>query len=211
MIEKIQLANQTFVLHHSGTMFWEEQQMLLISDVHLGKISHFRKYGSAVPQAAISENFRKMDQVVEFFSPKSIVFMGDLFHSSLNMEWDLFTEWLETIEIPVILVAGNHDVISELKYEALGVKIFSEIILEGLLLTHHPEERDGLFNICGHLHPGFKLRGTGRQMLPLRCFYKNKEQLIMPAFGEFTGNFWVSPNEGDRIFAITKTEVISVY
>ena len=111
----------------------------------------------------------------------------------------------------MILVAGNHDIISELKYEALGVKIFSEIILEGLLLTHHPEERDGFFNICGHLHPGFKLRGTGRQMLPLRCFYKNKDQLIMPAFGEFTGNFWVSPNEGDRIFAITKTEVISVY
>ena len=211
MIEKIQLANQTFILHHSGTMYWEEQEMLLISDVHLGKISHFRKYGSAVPQAAISENFRKMDQVVEFFSPRSIVFMGDLFHSSLNMEWDLFTEWMETIGIPVILVAGNHDIISELKYEVLGVKIYSEIIIGDLLLTHHPEEREGFFNICGHLHPGFKLRGNGRQTLQLRCFYQNKEQLILPAFGEFTGNFWISPNEGDRIFAITKTEVISVF
>lgn len=211
MVEKIHLANQIFILHHSGTMYWEEQEMLLISDVHLGKISHFRKYGSAVPQAAISENFRKMDQVVEFFSPKSIVFMGDLFHSSLNMEWHLFTQWMETIEIPVILVAGNHDIISELKYEALGVKIYSEIIIDNLLLTHHPEEREGFFNICGHLHPGFKLRGNGRQTLQLRCFYQNKDQLILPAFGEFTGNFWVSPNEGDRIFAITKTEVISVY
>ncbi len=111
--------------------------MLLISDVHLGKISHFRKYGSAVPQAAISENFKRMDQVVEFFSPRSIVFMGDLFHSSLNMEWDLFTQWKETIEIPVILVAGNHDIISELKYEALGVKFYSEIILEKILLTQY--------------------------------------------------------------------------
>lgn len=211
MVEKIHLANQTFILHHSGTMYWEEQKILLISDVHLGKISHFRKYGSAVPQAAISENFRKMDQVVEFFSPKSIVFMGDLFHSSLNMEWDLFTQWMETIDIPVILVAGNHDIISELKYEALGVKIYSEIIIDDLLLTHHPEEREGFFNICGHLHPGFKLRGNGRQTLQLRCFYQNKEQIILPAFGEFTGNFWISPNEGDRIFAITKTEVISVF
>ncbi|WP_026837220.1 ligase-associated DNA damage response endonuclease PdeM [Gillisia sp. JM1] len=211
MIEKIYLSNQTFILHPSGTMYWEEQEMLLISDVHLGKISHFRKYGSAVPQAAISENFRKMDQVVEFFSPRSIVFMGDLFHSSLNMEWDLFTQWMETIEIPVILVAGNHDIISELKYEALGVKIYSEMILGKFLLTHHPEEREGFFNICGHLHPGFKLRGNGRQTLQLRCFYQNKEQLILPAFGEFTGNFWISPNEGDRIFAITKTEVISVF
>lgn len=211
MIKKIQLAKQTFILHPSGTMFWNDQEMLLISDVHLGKISHFRKYGSAVPQAAISENFRRMDQVIEFFSPKSIVFMGDLFHSSLNMEWNLFTEWMETIEIPVILVAGNHDIISELKYEVLGVKIYSEIIIDDLLLTHHPEEREGFFNICGHLHPGFKLRGNGRQTLHLRCFYQNKEQLILPAFGEFTGNFWISPNLGDRVFAITKTEVISVY
>ena len=211
MIEKIQLANQTFILHHSGTMYWEEQEMLLISDVHLGKISHFRKYGSAVPQAAILENFKRMDLVVEFFSPRSIVFMGDLFHSSLNMEWDLFAKWMEIIEIPVILVAGNHDIISELKYEALGVKIYSEIIIGDLLLTHHPEEREGFFNVCGHLHPGFKLRGKGRQSLPLRCFYQNKEQLILPAFGEFTGNFWISPNEGDRIFAITQSEVISVY
>tara|TARA_R100000935_G_scaffold13195_1_gene26471 strand:- start:1557 stop:2192 length:636 start_codon:yes stop_codon:yes gene_type:complete len=211
VIEKIQLANQTFILHHSGTMYWEEQEMLLISDVHLGKISHFRKYGSAVPQAAILENFKRMDLVVEFFSPRSIVFMGDLFHSSLNMEWDLFAKWMEIIEIPVILVAGNHDIISELKYEALGVKIYSEIIIGDLLLTHHPEEREGFFNVCGHLHPGFKLRGKGRQSLPLRCFYQNKEQLILPAFGEFTGNFWISPNEGDRIFAITQSEVISVY
>ncbi len=211
MIEKIQLANQTFILHHSGTMFWEEQELLLISDVHLGKISHFRKYGSAVPHAAISENFKRLDQVLEFFSPKHIVFMGDLFHSSLNMEWDLFTEWMKTIDIPVILVAGNHDIISELKYEALGVKIYSEISIENLLLTHHPEEREGFFNICGHLHPGFKLRGNGRQILRLRCFYQNKEQLILPAFGEFTGNFWISPNEGDRIFAITNSEVISVF
>jgi len=211
VIEKIQLANQTFILHHSGTMFWEEQELLLISDVHLGKISHFRKYGSAVPHAAISENFKRLDQVLEFFSPKHIVFMGDLFHSSLNMEWDLFTEWMKTIDIPVILVAGNHDIISELKYEALGVKIYSEISIENLLLTHHPEEREGFFNICGHLHPGFKLRGNGRQILRLRCFYQNKEQLILPAFGEFTGNFWISPNEGDRIFAITNSEVISVF
>ena len=137
--------------------------------------------------------------------------MGDLFHSSLNMEWDLFTEWMKTIDIPVILVAGNHDIISELKYEALGVKIYSEISIENLLLTHHPEEREGFFNICGHLHPGFKLRGNGRQILRLRCFYQNKEQLILPAFGEFTGNFWISPNEGDRIFAITNSEVISVF
>lgn len=211
MLENIKLGDQHFILHPSGVMFWKEQKMLLISDVHLGKISHFRKYGSAVPHAAISENFKNLTEVVNFFSPKIICFMGDLFHSSINVEWALFTKWVTNTEASIILVAGNHDIISELKYESLEIKIFSEIILSKILLTHHPEEREGFYNICGHLHPGFKLRGIGRQLMKLKCFYLNKQQLIMPAFGEFTGNFWISPNEGDRIFAITKKEVILVY
>ena len=211
MLEKIQLTNQNFVLHPSGAMFWEEQQMLLISDVHLGKISHFRKYGSAVPFEAISENFKRLTEIAKFFSPKTICFMGDLFHSSLNMEWELFMNWVQSIDAKMILVAGNHDIISELKYEELGISIFSEVIQDKILLTHHPEERLGYFNICGHLHPGYKLRGSGRQTVKLKCFYKNNEQLIMPAFGEFTGNYWISPKEGDLVYAITKKEVILVH
>lgn len=211
MLEKIQLTNQNFVLHPSGAMFWQEQQMLLISDVHLGKISHFRKYGSAVPFEAISENFKRLTEIAKFFSPKTICFMGDLFHSSLNMEWELFMNWVQSIDAKMILVAGNHDIISELKYEELGISIFSEVIQDKILLTHHPEERLGYFNICGHLHPGYKLRGSGRQIVKLKCFYKNNEQLIMPAFGEFTGNYWISPKEGDLVYAITKKEVILVH
>ena len=87
-------------------MFWEEQNMLLISDVHLGKISHFRKYGSAVPQKAIAENFERLSRVVDLFQPKKICFLGDLFHSSLNLEWDLFENWMQEISAEVMLVVG---------------------------------------------------------------------------------------------------------
>lgn len=210
MIEKIKIHRQNFSLHSSGAMFWEEQKMLLISDVHLGKISHFRKYGSAVPQKAIAENFERLSRVVDKFQPEKIFFLGDLFHSSQNLEWDLFENWMQDISAQVTLVVGNHDIISELKYEALGIGICSEFVLEDLLFTHHPEERDQLFNICGHLHPGYKLRGKGRQSVALPCFHKMEKQIVMPAFGEFTGNFWISPAAEDQIFAITKKEVILV-
>jgi uncharacterized protein len=209
--ENVVLNNHAFVLHPTGAMYWEEKKMLFISDVHFGKISHFRKFGSAVPQNAISSNFERLTLVVEHYQPKIICFMGDLFHSSLNMEWDLFENWLRPISAQIILIAGNHDIISELKYEALGVKVASEFSTQGLYFTHHPEEKEGYYNICGHLHPGYKLRGLGRQQLNLRCFYKSPDRLILPAFGEFTGNFWISPNPGDQVFAITKKEVILVY
>lgn len=212
MIHNIQIHHQNFIFHASGAVFWEERNMLLISDVHLGKVSHFRKFGSAVPQQAVQENFKKLDEVVAFFNPVKICFLGDLFHSSLNKEWDQFVNWVELVSAEVILIVGNHDIISEKKYKEIGVKIGSEMILNSkFLLTHHPENRPGYFNFCGHLHPGYKLRGLGRQTLKLRCFYKSTCQLILPAFGKFTGNYWISPNPGEQVFAITKKEVISVF
>ena len=208
MTKTLTLNNQTFILHPSGAMFWEEEDMLVISDVHLGKVSHFRKFGSAVPQQAVKGNFQKMDAVIAFFAPQKIVFLGDLFHSSLNKEWLIFATWLEKISAEVILVEGNHDIISPLKYEALGVKLTPEIVLQNFLFTHHPEERAGFFNFSGHIHPGVKINGLGRQQLKLSCFFKSKDQLILPAFGEFTGKHILIPQGDDEVYVVTKEEVI---
>jgi DNA ligase-associated metallophosphoesterase len=210
MTKTLSLYNENFILHPSGAMFWEEEDLLVISDVHLGKVSHFRKYGSAVPQQAIAGNFQKMNEVIEFFDPSKIAFLGDLFHSSLNKEWLLFEGWLEHISAEVILVEGNHDIISPLKYEALGVKVIHEIVRRSFLFTHHPEERIGFFNFSGHIHPGVKINGLGRQQLKLSCFFKSKNQLILPAFGEFTGKHILIPQGDDEIYVVTKEEVISM-
>ena len=53
MILEIEINNHEFVLHNSGALYWKGQEMLLVSDVHLGKISHFRKHGSALPTQPI--------------------------------------------------------------------------------------------------------------------------------------------------------------
>ncbi|MFD0977072.1 ligase-associated DNA damage response endonuclease PdeM [Salinimicrobium gaetbulicola] len=208
MTKSISIFDQNFILHASGALFWEEEDMLLISDVHLGKVSHFRKFGSAVPQNALLGNYQKLDEAVDFFKPQKLVFLGDLFHSSLNKEWLFFEAWMENVSSEVILVEGNHDIISPLKYEALGVKLTPEIILKNFLLTHHPEERPGFFNFSGHLHPGVRIKGWARQSLKLPCFFKTETQMILPAFGEFTGKHILSPKKGDEVFVITKEEVI---
>lgn len=208
MTKSIQISDQQFILHASGAMFWKEENMLLISDVHLGKVSHFRKYGSAVPQNAVLGNYQKLNEVMDFFKPQKLVFLGDLFHSSLNKEWLFFEAWIKNISSEVILVEGNHDIISPLKYEDLGIKLTPELILNKFLLTHHPEERSGLFNFSGHIHPGVRISGLARQTLELPCFFKNENQMILPAFGEFTGKHILSPKEGDEVFVLANEEVI---
>ena len=88
-----------------------------------------------------------MDEVVAFFRPEIVVFMGDLFHSSLNKEWELFERWTSRITSKLILVVGNHDIISPSKYERLGVQVVSEIQSNGFLLTHHPDEKRRVFQL----------------------------------------------------------------
>ena len=197
-------------MHPLGVLFWEEKSMLLISDVHLGKVSHFRKFGAAVPQKAIHKNFVMMDEAIGHFQPETVVFMGDLFHSSLNKEWQLFEKWSSTVRSKIILVVGNHDIISPIKYEEIGIKVTSEIMLDTFLLTHHPEEREGFFNFCGHIHPAIRLTGLGRQSVRLRCFFKSERQMLLPAFGEFTGSHTLKAEKDCEVYALLGDTVLSV-
>jgi len=208
--QPIQIRDQNFVLHPSGAIFWEEQAVLLISDVHLGKVSHFRKFGAAVPRKAIHKNFALLDESVEFFKPKVICFLGDLFHSALNSEWILFESWVKKRKEKMILVEGNHDIISPLKYKNLKIQVVSEVELEGFLLTHHPEDREGFFNFSGHIHPAIRLKGRGKQSLRLPCFFKKEDQLILPAFGKFTGTHVLDPMESDQVYAIADENIIKI-
>jgi uncharacterized protein len=207
---KITINKQNFILHPCGAAFWEEKKILLISDLHLGKVSHFRKHGMAIPDKAVQENFNRLNNILELFDAETIIFLGDLFHSKMNNEWNLFSDWTKTITQNIILVEGNHDIISKKYYMDLNIKIYSELIIDHFLLTHHPTDRENLFNFCGHIHPGIKLTGLGKQFLSLPCFFRKPNQLIFPAFGEFTGNFYLVPDENDKVYALAKGEVIEI-
>jgi len=207
---QITIQNQSFILHTSGALFWESKNWLLISDVHLGKVSHFRKHGVAIPQSAIEENFNKLTKVVEFFKPEKVFFLGDLFHSSKNHEWIFFEEWVNCCVSELVLIVGNHDIIDKRNYTDINISVLQFFEIDNFLLTHQPKEMKGWFNFSGHIHPGVILRGLGGQSLKLPCFYQKYNQMILPAFGEFTGKHIMKPNQEDIIYAITKEEIVIV-
>lgn len=210
MTQSLQIHGQHFILHPTGALHWEEQEMLLISDVHLGKVTHFRKFGAAVPSTVIHKNFELLDLVMTYFRPNHLCFLGDLFHSHINSEWQFFENWIYKYNSKLKLVAGNHDIISPLKYEALGIELQDKFVLKKFLLTHEPQIRSGFFNISGHIHPAVRLKGKGRQSLKLPCFFKSKDQLILPAFGKFTGTHVLPVARDNEIFACTRTEVLKI-
>lgn len=206
----IQIQDQNFILHSSGALFWNEKKTVIISDVHLGKVTHFRKHGIAIPESAISENFRKITSVLEYFNPEKIIFLGDLFHSVKNSEWNLFEEWISNHNQKTYLIAGNHDIIDQKHYDEIGIIVVDDLEIDDFLFTHHPTEKDIFFNFSGHIHPGIILRGLGMQSLKLRCFFHKPNQMILPAFGEFTGKFILKPEEDHLVYAIAGNEVILI-
>jgi len=191
-------------------MYWENQQMLIVADLHLGKIEHFRKHGSALPDLSNAIDYINLEQNIFKFKPKTVVFLGDLFHSALNKSWFIFQEWVKRQPVGFTLIVGNHDVIPVSKFEELGFSVLHNFKASSLCLTHIPEDCGDNFNICGHIHPGFKLRGKGRQFLNLSCFYQKVNQLILPAFGQFTGNYYITPEENEHIYVCSEDEVIQV-
>jgi uncharacterized protein len=207
---QIPIRDTIFTLDSSGAIYWEEKKMLLIADVHLGKVTHFRKNGIPIPEEKKYENFQNLDKIVTQYNPETICFLGDLFHSSLNSEWHLFEEWVVKTNKEIILVSGNHDIIDAFKFIQLNIKIYKSIQVDSFLLTHYPTETEDYFNFCGHIHPAVILRGIGKQKLKLACFFQTKNQMILPAFGEFTGKYILVPNENDTVYGVGKGEIFTV-
>jgi len=137
-----------------------------------------------------------------------VLFLGDLFHSNQNNEWHLFAAWVEQQKAELVLVEGNHDVIPSWKFEQLGLEVLESYTEEAFFFTHFPSAQENHFVFCGHVHPGVKLKGAGLQRLSLPCFYQSHNQLILPAFGTFTGLYLLQAKEGDRVFVTTGKEVV---
>lgn len=202
-MKEIIIRNQRFVLHPSGAIFWKKMHTWLLADVHLGKVAHFRKHGIAVPRKAEGGFYQKAQNLFDLFPPKRILFLGDLFHSSKNNEWLLFEAWAKKQSAQLVLIKGNHDLISTRDFNALGIEVFASLSEGDFSFSHFPQHHHKSFGFCGHLHPGVKLHGRGKQLLKLPCFFHSTNQLILPAFGTFTGLHLVKPSPNDRIYVTT--------
>lgn len=210
---EVEILEEQLSLYPQKAIFWKSQDALLLSDLHLGKINHFRKAGIAVPSKANDHNLEVFIDLVHLCKPKRIICLGDLFHSHYNAEWEVFGEVVKHFSsIHFELVLGNHDIMGRYQYHRKGITLHDTLRIGKFLLTHHPLEEvpDGSYNIAGHIHPGVSLRGRGRQALTLPCFYFSERQAYLPAFGKFTGLARIAPGKQDRIFIVAENKVMSV-
>ena len=201
------ILNNTFLLSSDRCIFWEEEKILILSDLHLGKTGHFRKEGIAVPQAVLKEDLQRFVTLLQNFKPNKIFIIGDMFHSHANKELDFFLKWRKDFaSLSMQLIKGNHDILKADWYVEAGIEVINEQLTVGNFIFAHDitdcKLQEGQYAFSGHIHPGIAISGLGKQSLRFPCFYFGKQYAVLPAFGRFTGTYPVKPKRGETVYAI---------
>ncbi|MEL6123104.1 MAG: ligase-associated DNA damage response endonuclease PdeM [Bacteroidota bacterium] len=196
----------------SRAIYWAEQRILLLSDIHLGKVEHFRKWGIALPRRAALDNYARLQDLILSVDIERVMILGDLFHSDLNQDWYRFAEFIQIFsDVSFELVLGNHDIIGIDRFRSVLQQVHEDhVVIDGLLLSHEPMQMDGCYNLSGHIHPGAVVHGRGKQRLRLPCFYFAERYGVLPAFGAFTGLHVLDPKAAEAIYVIAEDEVIAL-
>ena len=201
------LAGQPVELLPERALWWPAAGRLFVADLHLGKAATFRALGQPVPGGTTQENLARLDGLIERHRPRELVFLGDFLHAAQARTAPLLAavaDWrARHAALDCTLVRGNHDHRAGDPPAALRIHHVDEPWLCGpFAACHHPQRHPTHFVLAGHLHPACKLFGPGRDSLRMPCFVHEGEQLILPAFGEFTGGWQVEPAAGRRFYAV---------
>jgi len=210
---EIMVAGEAVRLLPDGAVHWEAKQTLWLSDLHLGKAAHFRKHGVPIGSEPTLATLHRLREQLKSRQPSRVLMLGDLFHSDINREWEPFAGLCdEFAHLEWVLVQGNHDMIPDALLRESGIEQVGRLDEGPFTFTHDPADLgpDFGYHVCGHVHPGIRLAGAGRQRLRLRCFHVSERQAVMPAYGAFTGMYTIDPAKTDRVFAVTGEAVIEV-
>ncbi len=206
----ISFLNEDLILLPEKAVYWPKEKMLMLSDLHLGKAIHFRSNGIVIPEESGSKDFITLESIIKRIKPQKVCFLGDLFHSSYNKEWEKFESLINRfLEVEFILVLGNHDILDNAVYQKSKLTITRKLLIEPFLLTHEPDDgKSNHYNIAGHIHPGIQLRGKGKLRAKIPCYYFGKKNAILPAFGVLTGLHILKPKKSDTFYGIVGPDVI---
>ncbi|MGY6643887.1 MAG: ligase-associated DNA damage response endonuclease PdeM [Salinarimonas sp.] len=184
----------------SGALWLPDERTLLVADLHFEKGASRAARGFLIPPYDTRETLSRLAAVIARRDPARVIALGDSFHDrhgparladpALATERDMLTAMMRGRDW--LWLTGNHD--PDLP-DSLGGDVAGETELAGVRLTHEPSLETG-FEIAGHLHPAAKVTGRGGR-LRARCFARDANRCIMPAFGAFAGGL----NLRDTAFA----------
>ena len=200
-------AGETLELRAERAAWDPQRRTLLVADLHLGKAESFQAHGIPLPSDGDGETLNGLLELAHQLEPQQVVVLGDLIHSRLGLTGELRAKLAalpELLGCPLRLIGGNHEQGSWIE----GLPQEPSQALGPWWLSHIPEPRAGLLNLCGHLHPVAVVgRGADRLRLPCFSYCETSERLALPAFGRLTGGHPCSP--GERIWLVAEGAIVA--
>src|SRR3979411_3244450 len=133
------IAGVTLLADPSGALYWEEQGLLVVSDLHLEKGSSFAARGVLLPPYDTAATLSRLGSAIARHGPRPVVALGDSFHdrdahdrlSAPDREaiaaLQLRRDW--------IWIAGNHDPALP---DDLGGAVANEVAVGAIMFRHEP-------------------------------------------------------------------------
>ena len=194
----LNIAGVDLIADLSGALFWDDERLLVVSDLHLEKGSSFATRGVLLPPYDTVATLSRLAAVIARHDPRTVIALGDSFHDrnaherlsasdrDAIMALQMRRDW--------IWISGNHDPALP---PDLGGVVASEVAIGGIAFRHEPTGAAG--EIAGHLHPKARVSTRGRSM-ERRCFACDGERAVMPAFGAYTGGLSIRDAAFSKIF-----------
>jgi DNA ligase-associated metallophosphoesterase len=190
------VAGAALVGDPAGVIYWPEQGLLAVADLHLEKGSSFAARGVLLPPYDTAATLARLGPLIARYMPRVVVALGDSFHDGGGPARlaDTDRATLRSLQRgrDWVWIAGNHDPDPA---ENIGGRFISMLRQGALTFRHEPIENAG-GEISGHLHPVARVARRGRAV-SRRCFACDGDRMVMPAFGAYAGGL----NVRDRAFA----------
>ena len=197
-IPAVTVAGVTFAADVAGALFWDDERLLIVSDLHLEKGSSFARRGVLLPPFDTAATLAQLGAVIARHDPRTVIALGDSFHDREAHE-RLSPDDREALSAlqarrDWIWISGNHD--PALPRDFGGV-VAEEVAIGPIVFRHEPTGAVG--EIAGHLHPKARVATRGRSV-ERRCFASDGMRAVMPAFGAYTGGLNIRDAAFAKIF-----------
>ena len=176
----------------SGALYWPDQRVLVVSDLHLGKSERTaRRGGTMLPPYETRDTLGRLDTDIDATDPATVICLGDSLDDNAARagldEGEAL--WIARLQAgrDWIWVAGNHDPAPS----DLGGRSVARMMVGDLTFRHIATPAPG--EVTGHYHPKARLSLRGKSV-SRACFLCDGRHLILPAYGTYTGGLdWTAP------------------
>ncbi len=168
----------------SGALYWAAQNLLCVSDLHLGKSERLaRRGGALLPPYETRATLERLEAAIESTGARHIICLGDSFDDLAALDGLDESDRLWLLRLMAgrewVWIEGNHDA----GPTDIGGTHLAELTLKSLVFRHISTGQRA--EVSGHYHPKARLAGRSSP-----CFLYDENRLILPAFGAYTGGLW---------------------